>query len=478
MPSNSLNLEIRQRQQQTLTPMQIQFVRLLEMNGPEVEQAVQHALDDNPALECAEPREDAPGSEDFNESAEQMQLADYRSPDDVPDGADHGYASYGSQVAPPLEAVVSTDDDTLYESLVKQLRELPLDDADRDVALYVAGNIDDNGYLTRAADSLADDMTIATGVETSPEQVRRAIAVIRSLEPAGIGAVDLRDCLKLQLQRRNDDDASALALEIVTHYFDVFSKMHFDKLRAMVDASPEQFDAALERIRTLNPKPGALVAGGDNERMRQITPDFIVEPVDGDASSRQFTVSLPNRIPALRVEQTFRVDPQGSARGIATAAAFVKQKREDAQTFIKVLEMRQNTLLNVMTAIVRLQPDFFASEDVNTLKPMVLKDIGELTGLDLSVISRATAGKYVATQRAIYPLRFFFSERSGEGSDTSSHVIREALKSLVAAEDRNSPLSDSQLTQLLNEKGYPIARRTVAKYREKLGIPVGRLRKL
>lgn len=478
MASNeSLSLHLNQRQQQTLTPMQLQFVRVLEMNGPEVEDEVQRALDDNPALEAVSPDDQTPdaGAEQFTESAEEMQMADYRNEDEMPSyrlearnhSADDRY----------YEPVAVERAESLMDYLDSQISELHLSAIDRQIALYIAGNVDDNGYMSRPLDAIADDLAFQAGIDVDLDHVRRMWNVVRGLDPAGVGAMDLRDCLLLQLKRRKaDDPAVAMAREIVEHYFDLFSRMHFERLQNMLGADEPTFRKALETIRTLNPKPGALITGGaDDDRTRHITPDFLVEADENGT----LTVTLLNRLPQLQIEQSFA---EGSASdrmagGQADAMLFIKQKRDEANTFMKVIAMRQQTLFRVMSAIARIQHRFFVTEDPLDLKPMILKDVAALTGDDLSVISRATAGKYVATRQGVYPLKFFFNERPKESVDASSHEILAELRRIIDSEDKKNPLADVDIAEALKKAGYDIARRTVAKYRERLGIPVGRLRK-
>lgn len=470
----SLGLHLHQRQQQTLTPMQLQFVRVLEMNGPEVEDEVQRALDDNPALEVADDMEHTPESEDFHESAEEMQMADYRNEDDLPPyrleannhSADDSY----------YEPIAVDRGESLMGNLLGQMSEMELSEQDMIIARQIVGNIDDNGYMTRDLLSIADDVAFQDGENVEMEDVRRVWQIVRSLDPAGIGAVDLRDCLLLQLRRLDAGDRhTAIAREIVEDYFDLFSRMHYERLAQMLNVGEEDFRGAIGVIRSLNPKPGSLVTGvTEEDRTRQITPDFLVEAEeDGHVS-----VTLLNRLPQLQIEQSFEVDPdKGGARSSADAVLFVRQKREEANTFIKVITMRQQTLFRVMSAIVRIQHEFFMTEDPLKLKPMILKDVAAITGDDLSVISRATTGKYVATRQGVYPLKYFFNEKPKDSVDASSHEILAALKKIIDGEDKKRPFADAALTEELKKSGYDIARRTVAKYREKLGLPVGRLRK-
>ena len=490
MPSptaDTLRLDLQQRLQQGLSPMQVQYVKMLEMTGPEIEDEVSRALDENPALERADHADTEPTDSDggvFDESAEQLQLADYRNEEDIPyyrlEARNYGPNDDGDRYTreTPTGGTIS-----LIDSLTAQLGEQELSPRQMLVGRYIAGNIDDNGYLSRTPAALADDIAIATGLDVSVAEVKAMTATIRNLEPAGVGAVDLRDCLQLQLRRRQNaaDTATADALTIVDHYFDLLSKMHYERLASAMGIDTDRLRKAIAVIRSLDPKPGSRY-GDDDNRTRHITPDFIVE-VDND----NITLSLQNNIPDLQIELTFRGSgddtPDASAESPSSrqANAFIRQKRDEAASFIKSLRLRQETLFNVMSAISRLQHRFFITEDPADLRPMILRDIAELTGYDLSVISRATAGKYVATAGGVYPLKFFFNERtktsSGDDSaDISTHRILKVLREIIDNEDTTHPLSDEAITTMLRDQGYDIARRTVAKYRERLAIPVARLR--
>lgn len=475
----SLQLSTEQKLQQRLTPQQVQFVRMLEMTGPEIEDEVQRAIDENPALETVEDNDlalDNDSEGDFNESAEQMQLADYGSEDDIPsyrlEARNH---SVNDEY---YEPVAIADGETLMETLTSQLAEYELDERQYVIADYIIGNIDDNGYMTRDWMSISDDIAIHVGLDTTWEEVKQVADIVRSLEPAGVGAIDLRDCLLLQLRRKEITPDVKIATEIIADYFDLFSKKHYDRLKSMLSINNEQLKSAMSVICTLNPKPGSVITGASTEdRTRHIIPDFSVE-VD---NNQAITITLLNNIPDLQIEATFVENaieiPATTSRQEREARMFIKQKRDEATGFIKMLKLRQETLYRVMTAIVKLQRDFFLTEDESRLRPMILKDIAALTGYDLSVISRATSGKYVMTPSGIYPLKLFFNERPKEDDDISSHEILAAIKEIIATENKRKPLSDEVITQQLNAKGYDIARRTVAKYREKLGLPVARLRK-
>lgn len=467
-----------QKLQQRLTPMQVQFVRMLEMTGPEVEDEVRRAVDENPALEIADTdtsRLDEDREESFDESAEDMRLADYPNEDETPSyrleaknhSADDEY----------YEPIAVASDGSLIDNLTKQLAEFELSERQLIIAEHIIGNLDDNGYLTRTENAIADDLAFKIGIDADIKEVRQVLDIVRSLDPPGVGAVDLRDCLLLQLRRRESSVAVKTAIEIIAHYFDLFSKKHYDRLASALGISEENLREAIDIICSLNPKPGGQL-GEDiaEERARHIIPDFNVD-VEGDT----ITLTLLNNIPDLQIEESFNREwrelATPSRSSDRDALAFIKQKHDEAAGFIKVLKMRQETLYRVMRAIVHLQHDFFISDDESRLRPMILKDVAALTGYDLSVISRATAGKYVTTPNGIYPLKLFFNERPKDDDDTSSHEILATIKEVIASEDNLHPLTDEQITSQLVARGYDIARRTVAKYREKLGFPVARLRK-
>lgn len=471
----SLKLTLSQKMQQRLSPLQIRFVRMLEMNGPEIEDEVRRELDDNPALEVADYK-DNPQEEEFHESAEEMQLADYRDEDDIPSYRLEARNSSRDDVY--YEPTAVAEENSLGESLLAQLAETDMSDSDMLIAQYIVGNLDGNGYLTRKLSQILDDLAFNAGIETDMTHLRSIADRIRSLDPPGVCAFDLRDCLVLQLRRLAPTKARKLALEIVEHYFDLFSLKHFDRLTSLLGVNREELREAVEVIRSLNPKPGGQLGDSDaDSKSRHIIPDFNVE-VDGNT----VTLTLVNNIPELTIEKSFVSDGEEfmadtTAKARREAEAFIARKREDATEFIDLLRLRQETLYKVMAAIVRLQHDFFVSEDESRLHPMILKDVARETGYDLSVISRVTAGKYVATPWGVYPLKFFFNEKVGTDEESSSREILAAIRQLIDGEDPEHPLSDDALMKMLSDKGYEIARRTVAKYRERLGIPVARLRK-
>ena len=503
--SSSQTLTTEMRQQQRLTPLQVQFVRMLEMTGPEIEDEVQRALDEMPALEAVDPEEHytLDHTEDgdlFTETEHDLQRADFRSADDMPDYLEQNdrqasmtaakdYIEMPAQAAKNnlranydpstyIEPVVANSGESLIETLNSQLAEIRLTPSELKTAQYIIGSIDDNGYMTRTPEAIADDLAIIEGIVTDEETVRRMWQTVRKLEPAGIGATDLRDCLLIQLRRMPRSAKTLTATEMLEKHFDLFSKKHFEKIAQQMGISLDDVKDALTVITRLNPKPAAPFAASEvDDRARHITPDFFVEALpDG-----KLTLTLLNNVPELRVEATFADDssiPQTGGSRFEEARLFMRRKRDDARDFIKVIRLRQETLFRVMSAIVKIQHDFFVTEDDEDIRPMVLRDIAELTGYDLSVISRATQSKYVATLRGIYPLKKFFNEKVRDNDETvTANRITSEIKNAIENEDPKAPLSDRSIAEMLSSRGYDIARRTVAKYRENLGFPVARMRK-
>lgn len=457
--SESLRLSQDLRQQQTLAPMQLQYVKMLEMNSPEVEEEVRRVLDENPALEPDESDDSFPTPAAESTTPYYRLNSSNRSADD-----------------PVFEPESSDTGESLMDHLLDQLsQDSDLSDRDMEIARFIIGNIDPNGYLTRPLRSIADDIAIQGDIDPSDDEIRAVWKTVRNLEPAGIGAIDLRDSLLLQLLRKEKTPAVILATEIVRDYFDVFSLMHYNQLRTMLRVSENDLRDAIDTIRSLNPKPGAQIGGGIADKATHIAPDFFVETDSGD----RLTLSLLNNIPSLRIARSFAADSAVEKKNPAAerANAFIRQRRDEASGFIRALTMRQATLFRVVSAIMQWQREFFLNDDDPArLRPMILKDISRITGDDISVISRATAGKYLATNHGVYPLRFFFNE-ARENDDAASPMIMARLKQLIDNEDKHHPLTDQALTEALRSEGINIARRTVAKYREKMGVPVGRLRK-
>ena len=483
MNKESLHLTQEQRLQQRLSPQQVQFVRLLGMNRTEMEDEVRHEVLDNPAIEIA----DSDDSSDGEVPAEEMTTDNNVTPDsaDPEDEPEDDVPAYRLNISnrsadDKVYEPIITNESTLIDYLSEQISEHDLSEKQQMIADYIIGNIDDNGYLTRSVEAISDDIVFQMGIEVDEDEIQSVLQMIRDLDPAGIGAKDLRDCLLLQLERLPGSDDNLLAYKIIDCYFPEFSKKHYDRIITALKTDKEGFRRALEVILSLNPKPGSLYGGGDNSKAQHIIPDFSVE-VDGD----NITLTLLNNIPELQIEESFQAMYDDISvkrvrnRSEEEANRFVKDKYESAATFIKMLKQRQVTLFSIMRAILERQKQFFLTEDESLLRPMVLKDIASDTGYDLSVVSRATSGKYVMTQGGIYPLKFFFNEgiRHESGEDVSSREIQSALKEIIEGEDKKKPYSDEVLCTLLNKRGYEIARRTIAKYRERMGFPVARLRK-
>ncbi|GFI13877.1 MAG: RNA polymerase factor sigma-54 [Muribaculaceae bacterium] len=469
----SLRQVQQQALQQRLNIQNVALGRLLEMNMVQFEDEVRRELDDNPALELKNGETDKE-TDDFNETPEQLQLADYADADDIPYYKLEALNHEAGGTAFDPASVMPDDSDSVLDILLRRLsNETELQPDELNVARYIIGNLDSNGYLTRSLEDIADDMAINEGIEVSRNKLIKAFEAVRALEPAGIGAIDLRDCLLLQLDRLELTPEVLTAILIIKDNFELFAKKHYDRLGNAVGTSASDLERALRLIQSLNPKPAASLAGTPDSSPH-IIPDFIL---DYDATTELFTVSLSGRQPDLGIEESFSATHQAGGRGSSEADAFIKKKRDEATSFIKLAEMRGATLLAIAKTIVSKQSAFFASGDPAEIRPMILKDISAVTGLDISIISRAVAGKYILAPHGVYPLKYLFNERSSASSDTSSLEILEAIKKLINSEDKSSPLTDQELTEKLQASGYDIARRTVAKYRERLGYPVGRLRK-
>lgn len=481
----NLTLSTSLKLQQRLSPLQVQYVHMLEMNRVEIEDEVRKEIDDNPALGEAEGsvmensiNTDEDGNE-YRESSEEMQRADYGDDDEVP-----SYRTSINNYSPDdemPEAVVVAEG-SLIDYLEEQLSERDLTEKQQNIAKYIIGNIEDNGYLQRSIQAISDDLVFQTGIDVSNEEVDEVLQIVRDLEPAGVCAEDLRDCLLLQLERKKGSKVNLLAYEVVDKYFDEFSKKHYDKIGAAMNLTTDETREVISEIVSLNPKPANNITGNSTDsHSQQVMPDFSVEVDDDD----EITLTLLNKLPDLQIEESFATQydlimkSAKKKKAEDSESAFIKQKYESASGFIKILRQRQETLFNTMRAILRHQREFFLTGDEAELKPMVLKDIAQVTGNDVSVISRATSNKFVETQWGIFPLKYFFNEglQHESGEEVSSREIQSILKTVIEEENKRKPYSDEMLCRILQKKGYEIARRTVGKYREKLGIPVARLRK-
>ena len=460
--------------QQKLSPQQIQMIKLLELPAVQLEQRIKQEIEDNIVLE-----EEERSSED-DEQPQQISVDEYLHDDDTP--------SYKSRINnyskdDKQRPVYLTEGRSLQEYLIEQLRYRNLPERDMRLAVYLVGSIDEDGYLRRDLESVADDIAFTVGVETTAGELERLLNVIHELEPAGIGARDLRECLLLQMaQMPINTRPRRLARKILTNYFDEFVKKHYEKLMARLQISEDDFREAIAEIRRLSPKPGNLYAEGGTDTTPYIIPDFLLDYQDG-----RFTLSLNSyNVPEVRGNRRYMeriremVGSDGRVREKdKEAIQFVKSKIDSAKWFISAIKQRHDTLMRTMQTILDYQEEYFKDGDKSKLRPMILKDIADRTGLDVSTISRVVNSKYVQTQFGIILLKSLFSEamQTDSGEEVSSYEIKNILQECIDEEDKRRPLTDETLMDILNSKGYRIARRTVAKYREMLGIPVARLRK-
>lgn len=450
------NLKLDQRIGIRLSQQQLRFVKLLEYNAPELDEAVERELEDNPALGVKE--------ETHEEDANRYPLFFQRSSGDD-----------DRQAFTPAD-----DSESLYDHLYAQLSERRLDPKIELAARYLIASLDSNGYIHRELPKLINDMYFNEGIELTDKEAEEALAVVRSLDPPGIGAFDLKDCLELQLEALPADQTRDDALRIIREAFDAFKMKHKHRIISQLHLSTERAEQALALILSLNPKPGSALGSDPTDDANIIIPDFIVNNEDGN-----ITITLNNKIPELQIEQSFEEAMANLERTKAgrpkKGSEFIVSRYNDARDFIRILTQRQQTMMTVMSAIVKIQKDYFLTEDVYKLHPMMIKNVAELTGLDMSVISRATNNKFVATPWGIFPLRFFFSDSIGDAAEdgvvATNRKIEAEIATIVEEEDKHHPLSDQDIMEEMERRGFEVSRRTVAKYRDRQGIPVARLRK-
>ena len=477
-------LGLNQSLQQKLSPQQIQFIKLLQVPTAELESRIEEELESNPALEEGEEKEvqEDPNSEEevpeTEASEEEVDIKDYLQDDDY-----SGYKMQGDgddEEERDMPIPMST---SLHEMLMNQLDFLGLDEKEYIVGKQLVGSIETDGYIRRDLEAIVNDLAFSQGIETDAEEVERILKKIQTFDPPGIAARDLQECLLLQLDRMDNGHNIdvAVAKKIITECFDEFTKKHYQKIQKKLETEDEDFvKDAIELIVKLNPKPG----GGATASMvknQYIIPDFILTNNNG-----KLELALNSRnAPELRISRSytemFKAYDKSNKRDkkLKEAVTFVKQKLDAAKWFIDAIKQRQQTLLRTMRAIVDFQYEFFQEGDETKLKPMILKDIASMINMDISTVSRVASSKAVQTDFGIFPLKYFFSEgiSTDSGEEVSSREVKQIIKDIIESEDKNKPYSDDKLEKILNEKGYNIARRTVAKYREQLNIPVARLRK-
>ena len=485
MQKQFLSLKLSQK----LSPQQIQLMKLIQLPTQAFEQRLLEEMNENPALETGKEEEfekDEFENEDYDDyddaeseriEAEDINIDDYLSNDDTPDYKTqaNNYSDDDDEREAPFAAPIS-----FHQDLINQLNTFILNDSEREIAEFLVGSIDDMGYIRRTISDIVDDLAFTQGIYTDEKMVEKMLFVIHELEPSGVGARDLQECLLLQLKHKTPTESVALALDIIEHQFDAFTKKHYDKLLQKYSVSNELLKKAIHEIEKLNPKPGGSFTG-NNKVTENIVPDFAIRIVDGDL---ELTLNGRNA-PSLHVSkeyqemlQTYK-DSRDKSNSQKDAVQFIKQKLDSAKWFIDAIRQRQETLYVTMNAIMLFQEEFFLEGDETKMKPMILKDIADRVDLDISTISRVANSKYVETPYGTKLIKEFFSEamKNEQGEDVSTLEIKKILQNVIEEEDKHKPLPDDQLAEILKEKGYPIARRTIAKYREQLEIPVARMRK-
>jgi RNA polymerase sigma-54 factor len=494
----SLSQGLYQKQLQKLSPQQIQLMKLLQVPTALLEDRIKEELEENPALETGdeeekeefendetaefeEPKEEGERELDGSENEyDNIDISDYvqEGDDDIADYKmrDENYPDPDEEKTIPHKVETGFN-----EVMLEQLGQLNLNEHQQKVAEQIIGNLDDDGYLRREIAAIVDDLAFRQNIQTSEEEIESLVLQIQQFDPPGVCARNLQECLLLQLERRvADGDSVALAIKILEKYFDEFTKKHYEKIQRGLNITDEQLRDIINQIIKLNPKPGGNV-GDSKAGEGYVIPDFFII---NNTGKLELTLNSRNA-PDLRISEGYRDMLKDYDRGTKKdkrqkeAVLFIKQKIDSAKWFIDAIKQRQHTLLSTMEAIMNYQYDFFLTGDDTELRPMILKDIAEKTNLDISTVSRVANSKFVQTEFGTYRLKFFFSEslQTDSGEEVSTREVKKILNDLIDAEDKKSPLSDERLTELLQEKGYNIARRTVAKYREQLFIPVARLRK-
>jgi len=492
----ALHQSLQQKLLQKLSPQQIQLMKLLQVPTANLEERIKEELEENPALEVGEEGQDDETAEEMKDEFESTEeefdldggedeyadvdISEYVVDDDG-EIADYKMRDDNYPEADDKKTLPFKNESSFYDVLVDQLGLLELDERRYKVAEQIVGSLDDDGYLRREPASIVDDLAFRQNVTTDEQEVEGIIKLIQQFDPPGIGARNLQECLLLQLDRKMHEGKSVeLAGIILTKYFDEFTKKHYEKIQHGLGLNDEQIREVIGQIVKLNPKPGGNV-GEINKAESYIVPDFFIT---NNAGKLELTLNSRNA-PDLRISEGYRDMLKDYDRGPKKdkrqkeAVLFIKQKIDSAKWFIDMIKQRQHTLLVTMDAIMKLQHDFFLTGDETVMRPMILKDVAERTSLDISTVSRVANSKFVQTEFGTYRLKFFFSESlsTDSGEEVSTREVKKILSNMIEAEDKRKPLSDEFLTDMLNEKGYNIARRTVAKYREQLNIPVARLRK-
>ena len=479
-----LSQKLQQKLLQKLSPQQIQLIKLLEVPTFMLEQRIKKELEENPTLEEGPEVDQNDNQEEIDEEEEELKenefsLEDYMNEEDIPSYRlkENNYSKDDKKEEIPFS--VGT---TFRESLISQLNLRVLSEHKQNLAKYLIGNIDDDGYLRREIYAIVDDLALTQNIETSEEELLEVLKIIQDFEPVGIGARNLQECLLIQIKKKDNNKPDIKNAKLILEdYFDEFTKKHYDKIIKNLSISEEELKSANEEIIKLNPRPGGSFDDSRSKINQVIMPDFILEYNDG-----VFHLKLNQRnVPELRISRTYANMLEAYSKNNKPskqdkdALSYVKQKLDSAKWFIDAIKQRHATLLNTMNEIIEYQKEYFVDGDETKMRPMILKDIADRTGLDISTISRVANSKYIQTHFGIFPLKHFFSEgmMTDSGEEVSTREIKKILQDCVNEESKKKPLTDEKLAAVLNEKGYPLARRTVAKYREQLNIPVARLRK-
>jgi RNA polymerase sigma-54 factor len=479
----ALKQQLAQRLEQRLSPQQIQLMKLLQVPTMELDQRIKQEIEENPALEEGEDKEEDDFDntddefDDDSDSDDDFDLSDYL--DD--DSSDYKTQANNSSKDDEERVIPLSGEQSFQEKLTEQLHLLDLDDKQFLIADILIGNLDESGYLNRDLEAIVDDLAFSMNVEANEDEVAIILSLIQELDPAGVGARNLQECLLLQIKRKQDGDiVRYTAKKILEDYFDEFTKKHYDKIAKKLEIEDEDLKEAIDEILRLNPKPGGSMRESA-KNYQQIIPDFMLFENEG-----RLELSINGRnAPELKVSKEYESMLRSYAEGAKAsksdkdALTFVRQKLDSAKWFIDAIKQRQQTLLLTMSAIMNYQHAYFLTGDETKLRPMILKDIADIVELDISTISRVANSKYVQTNFGIFPLKYFFSESlsTDSGEEVSTREVKKILSEAIEAEEKRNPLTDEKLMDLLNERGYNIARRTVAKYREQLNIPVARMRK-
>ena len=483
-----LKQRLQQKLLQKLSPQQIQMIKLLEIPAIQLEQRIKKELEENPVLEeGAEESGDKQEEEDiaddtFEDNTEEFSLSDYLDEDDTPSYR-LSSTNYSKDENMNVEIPFSVGS-SFHEHMKSQMGLQSLTGKEEDLARYIMGNIDEDGYLRRKLESIVDDLAFSQNIKATEEELLFILRIVQDFDPPGVGARDLQECLLIQIERKDQDDpVKKRAREILKYHFQEFTKKHYEKINERMNLVDEELKEAIDEILKLNPKPGGSINDPHNKSFHQIVPDFVLENRDGELN----LLLNSKNVPDLRVSSTyaemlrsFKAQKKDKhSKNEKEAISFVKQKLDSAKWFIDAIRQRQATLLITMNAILSYQEEYFIEGDETKLRPMILKDIAEMTGMDISTISRVANSKYIQTHFGIFSLKYFFSEgmQKESGEEVSTREIKTILTECIKNENKKKPLNDEKLAAILKEKGYLIARRTVAKYREHLGISVARLRK-